>query len=66
MVKEISGSFSPVTDARSRYLNFDSGSRDLELERPCTYEYAFGDRDVIFQLSVSFNKGFVVRYLELV
>jgi hypothetical protein len=27
MVKEISGSFSPVTDARSRDLNFDSGSR---------------------------------------
>jgi hypothetical protein len=27
MVKEISGSFSSVTDARSRDLNFDSGSR---------------------------------------
>ena len=27
MVKETSGSFSPVTDARSRDLNFDSGSR---------------------------------------
>jgi hypothetical protein len=40
----------------------------LELERPfklpCTYEYASGDRDVIFQLSVSSNKSSVVRYLE--
>ena len=42
----------------------------LELEPPfrlpCTYESGSGDRNVIFQLSVSSNKDSVVRYLELV
>jgi hypothetical protein len=62
MVKEISGSLSPVTGTRSFDLNFDSGSRgDREGEIQKSVRVKRGEDDSDISLSITFLENFHVR-----